>query len=345
MFGLIIGGIIALFRLWFLTANDQTVSYSEVIKPTLPFSVSIIVQQSSDPADLNGLSNDPVVSKFLTPNLQSQTSLGSGILINKDGWVATNAHVIQNTANIIVKMADNKLVEVNRVLIDPESDIAVLKTDLISSMAPPIAPIVNEQVGDIVFSIGNPFGIGQSVSMGIISAQRRIQPGLKALNDFIQTDAAINPGNSGGPLVNFKGQIIGMNTAIYSSSGGSQGIGFAIPFDFVMEIANQLINQGEIQRGFLGIDAEPALVSNAGNLPSVQGLKVLSVQTNSPAEKAGIKQNDVIINLAGTQIPNRAEAARLISRLMPGKKLEITLIRDGRQLVMEVILTSRSDKN
>ncbi|MEJ2045393.1 MAG: trypsin-like peptidase domain-containing protein [Reinekea sp.] len=347
LLGLIIGGVYVLCRWWPVDTNVDRPSliqnsYKDAIQRALPFNVSIISYQTENTDTIEKIANDPVFSKYFIPNHQPHTTLGSGIIFSQDGWIVTNAHVIQNTEKIVVQTADNQLTSVTQILIDPESDIAVLKTELSSSLPAPIAPPMQEEIGDIVFSLGNPFGIGQSVSMGIISAQRRQQPGLTSINDFIQTDAAINPGNSGGALINGAGEIIGMNTAIFTSSGGSQGIGFAIPFDVVATVAQQLMKQGAIQRGFLGIDVQPVPIPEqlTTNSPT-QGLYVTSVRMPSPAEEAGIRAGDIIIELANTPVSSRTEAARLISQLMPGKMLEIALIRDNNIIKLEATLSEK----
>ena len=228
-------------------------SYAEIIEPILPFTVSILTSRQIA-QDTNSLANDPYFSKFIQPEQSQQSSLGSGIILNRQGQVVTNAHVIKFADEIIVMTNNGELAQVTSVLVDPETDIAVLDTNLLIDRDLPIQTNRQDRVGDLVFTIGNPFGIGQSVSMGVISATGRQQPGLTQLTDFIQTDAAINPGNSGGALINASGYVIGMNTAIFSSTGGSQGIGFAIPFSQVVSVAQELSQTGKVTRGYLGID-------------------------------------------------------------------------------------------
>jgi S1-C subfamily serine protease len=346
--GLIIGCLFILFQLWDkktvnLALEPTQFSYADIIEPILPFTVSILTNKNARPLS-NALTTDPYFSKFLQNEPVPQTSLGSGIVLNTTGDIVTNAHVVNDASEILIMTHLGQLARVSQVLVDPETDIALLRTDLRLSNNLPVKTDNSYRVGDIVFTIGNPFGIGQSVSMGVISAKGRQQPGLTRLTDFIQTDAAINPGNSGGALVDANGQTIGMNTAIFSSSGGSQGIGFAIPINTVLDVANELSNKGKVTRGYLGIDVEelsPIEAEKLGLPSPSSGLKVVSVQQGSPAETAGINSGDLLIEINGTKLTTRTQAARIISQLMPGKRTDIKIERFGERINLIATLTVR----
>jgi len=247
--GLVVGGLVVLWPPFSskpeLTTTELVptpVSYADVIARAQLSVVSIYsnsrVQRPSHP-----LLDDPFFSQFLPQQPQHQTSLGSGIVLDDQGHILTNAHVIAQGEQIIVEATDDTSYEARLVGLDPDSDLAVLKIDA-RTQAIDVNTDYRARVGDLVFAIGNPFGVGQTVSMGIISATGRHQPGLTRFADFIQTDAAINPGNSGGALINAYGKLVGINTAIFSNSGGFQGIGFAIPYAHALDIARQLIEQG-----------------------------------------------------------------------------------------------------
>jgi len=344
--GLIVGFLFVAQRLWFNTTPKVTStsagSYADIIEPVLPFTVSIFTNRKASTSS-NDLSKDPYFSKYFNKDSQNQTSLGSGIILNQNGIVVTNAHVVRGAENIIITTHQGESASVTGILIDPESDIAVLETNLKLSADLPFNTDQADRVGDLVFTIGNPFGIGQSVSMGVISATGRQQPGLTTLTDFIQTDAAINPGNSGGALINAQGEVIGMNTAIFSSTGGSQGIGFAIPFVHVKSVADELSQNGLVTRGYLGIDVAELTPTEKENLSLTKsGLKIISVKSDSPAEKAGILPGDILLAINSLELSSRTEAARLITQLMPGKETTIQLLRNGKTLALSAILSQRN---
>jgi len=325
------------------TPGTSTVrgSYADILEPVLPYAVSILTNRKPDTVT-GDLANDPYFSKYFD-RAQQQTTLGSGIVFSKTGLVVTNAHVVRGADNIIILTHLGGRASVIRTLIDPETDIAVLETDLRLSDDFPMGQDSPVRVGDIVFTIGNPFGIGQSVSMGVISATGRQQLGLTNLTDFIQTDAAINPGNSGGPLVNARGEVIGMNSAIFSSTGGSQGIGFAIPFSHVKAVADELSQHGLVSRGYLGIDvAELTPTQKASLTLAPGGLSIVSVKDDSPAADSDIRSGDLLLSIDGMPLSTRTEAVRLISRLMPGKSVSIGLVRAGVSLEKRVFLSQRN---
>ncbi|WP_320827384.1 S1C family serine protease [Reinekea sp.] len=352
LIGALAGLLLVLWPLWSdRTPPDSNLirgSFADILEPVLPYAVSILTNRQSDevPSDL---ANDPYFSKYFDQTqrsfdqAQQQTTLGSGIVFSKTGLVVTNAHVVRGADNIIILTHLGDRASVIRTLIDPETDIAVLETDLRLSADLPMSLDRPVRVGDIAFTIGNPFGIGQSVSMGVISATGRQQPGLTTLTDFIQTDAAINPGNSGGPLVNARGEVIGMNTAIFSSTGGSQGIGFAIPFSHVQAVADELSKNGLVSRGYLGIDVAELTPNQQASLALAPGgLSIVSVKAGSPAADSDIRIGDILLTIDGLPLSTRTEAVRLISQLMPGKGVAIGLVRDGIAVERRVFLSQRN---
>lgn len=335
--GLFLGTAYLLFNAVSKNSHNPPVNaggYAESLAQVLPFSVSIITYQETDPSE-NPLAQDPLLSQYFQGGEPNRTNLGSGIVLNRSGDVVTNAHVIKGADNILIQTQDDQMVTVLQVFVDPETDIALLQTNLTANKAIPLADHP-PRIGDIVFSVGNPFGVGQSVSMGIVSATGRAQPGLTQLTDFIQTDAAINPGNSGGPLVNAQGQVIGMNSALFSATGGNQGIGFAIPIGNVLDIASELAEKGSIERGYLGIDVR---LSSNGSQDGV--LSIVSIDASSPAEQAGLQVGDELLSINGIDLINRRQAARLISQMMPGKQTDIQVQRGEHTLTLSARLGQR----
>ncbi|MET0067375.1 MAG: trypsin-like peptidase domain-containing protein [Candidatus Thiodiazotropha sp.] len=254
------------------------------------------------------------------------TSLGSGVIISDKGYVLTNHHVIEGADEIKVVLANGQSVDVSVVGSDAESDVAVLKIDSSTPLsAIPIGHSGTQQVGDVVLAIGNPFGVGQTVTMGIISATGRSHLGISTFENFIQTDAAINPGNSGGALVNARGELIGINTAIFSKTGGSHGIGFAIPFDLAEGIMSQLIDTGRVVRGWIGIQGQDMTdkLAEAFGLQIDTGILVTGVMEDGPANKAGLRPGDVITKVDTTEVSNSQDLMQRIAGQPPGSRIEI----------------------
>jgi S1-C subfamily serine protease len=342
LIGLAIG---LLYYLFFLPKNVQQSarnlpalhSYANAIESITPFSVSILSNSTSTAAMPF---TDEIIQKYLTEEASAQTNLGSGIILNQSGDIVTNAHVLGSARDIIVVTSNNQVAQVQEIFIDPETDIALLKTNLKTSQDLPISRGRAIRTGDLVFTIGNPFGIGQSVSMGIVSATGRSQPGLTQLTDFIQTDAAINPGNSGGILMNSFGEVIGMNSAIFSSTGGYQGIGFAIPMAQVLSVVEELQLSGTVTRGYLGIDVSELSVStDLAQWPI--GLEIISIAQNSPAALSGLKTGDLLLAINGNPIISRNKTAREISRLMPGKTTDVRILRGKKIERYDIVLGVR----
>ena len=262
-----------------------------------------------------------------------ENSLGSGVIINTDGYVLTNNHVIQGADAIQVSLKDGRSSTAKVIGTDPETDIALLKIDLDQLPVIDIGDSEKLEIGDVVLAIGNPFGVGQTVTMGIVSATGRTQLGINTFENFIQTDAAINPGNSGGALVDAYGRLIGINTAIFSHSGGSQGVGFAIPSKMAKNIMEQLIKHGHAVRGWIGFEghALTAKLAESLQLDSHGGLIITAIVRNSPAHKAGLEPGDIITGIDGDKLENGHDALAVITGKRPGEKVSLLVKRDGRE--------------
>lgn len=263
-------------------------------------------------------------------------SLGSGFIISKDGYILTNNHVVENAEEIIVKLSDEREFKGEIIGRDSKTDIALIKIKDHDEL--PVVRLGNSdalEVGEWVIAIGNPFGVGQTVTAGIVSAKGRTI-GAGPYDDFIQTDASINPGNSGGPLFNIKGEVVGINTAIYSPSGGNVGIGFSIPINLVKSFLPQLKKEGKVTRGWLGVMIQPITkeLAQSFNLDSSEGALVGDVMKDSPAQKAGIKRGDVIIEFNGEKIGKMKELPAIVAATPVGKKVKVKILRDGREKVL-----------
>ena len=282
--------------------------------------------------------NDPLFERFFgVPRQQRERrtqGLGSGVVFDaKRGYIVTNSHVIENADDIRVTLKDGRSFKASLIGADPDADIAVIKIDADNLKSIPLSSTDEVRVGDFVVAIGNPFGLQQTVTSGIVSALGRSGLGIESYEDFIQTDASINPGNSGGALVNLKGELVGINTAILGPNGGNIGIGFAIPINMVQSITAQLIEHGEVRRGRLGIgiqDLTPEL-AKAFNSNARQGAVVSQVEEQSPAEAAGIQVGDVIVAVNGKEVDGASELRNAIGLLRAGTKVKLSLLRDGRR--------------
>jgi Do/DeqQ family serine protease len=298
----------------------------------------------------NPLFQNPRFHKSFGPSQKSQTehfwAIGSGVIIDAaHGYVVTNNHVVENAQRIQVTLSDRRQREVKLVGTDPQSDIAILKINAGDLKGIPFGTSKDLQVGDYVAAIGDPFGIGQTATLGIVSALGRTDLGLDSYEDFIQTDAAINPGNSGGALVNTAGQLVGMNTAIFSESGDNVGVGFAIPVDMIRTIAGELIRSGKVSRGSLGVviqDLTPAIARAMGSNISA-GALVSQVKPSSPAAKAGTKSEDVITRMNGIVIASSNDLRNAISQEPPGAVVHLALLRNDRELTASVKLVASQE--
>lgn len=287
--------------------------------------------------------DDPLFRRFFGepgPQKRKVTNLGSGVIATPDGYILTNNHVIEGAEDIIVKLSDGKEYKGRPVGMDSRTDIAIIKINENNLPTVPWGDSDKLRVGEVVLAIGNPYGLSQTITMGIISALGRSGIGITDYEDFIQTDAAINPGNSGGALVNIKGELIGINTAIFSTSGGYQGIGFAIPSNMVKNVMDSIINQGRVVRGWLGVQIQPLtleLVKQLG-LKDESGVLLVDVVEGGPAEKGGLKRYDVIVEYDGKKTDNPFHFKNMVAATRPGKTVEIKIIRNGNLLTAKVTI-------
>lgn len=297
---------------------------------------------------LHPLFDDPLFRQFfgkgnVPKRKRMQSSLGSGVIISADGYVLTNNHVIAKADEIVVALQDGRESFAKVVGTDPETDLAVLKVELAELPVITLASSDNVAVGDVVLAIGNPFGVGQTVTMGIVSATGRNQLGLTTFEDFIQTDAAINPGNSGGALINAYGNLIGINTAIFSKSGGSQGIGFAIPSELANQIMLEIIEYGAVVRGWLGIEVQPltpALAKSFG-LDKAIGVLVAGINRNGPAHMAGLQPGDILLQVDDQPVLNGRQVMNQITQTKPGSTIAIDILRQGELKQIEALVAKR----
>jgi serine protease Do len=278
---------------------------------------------------------------------------GSGVIIERNGryYVITNWHVFRSAPldGIRIGLADHRVLHPQRILLDEETDVGVLPIDAPDLIAAPLGDSDRMEIGDFVLAVGSPFGLSHSVTFGIISARGRhdleLSDATVRFQDFLQTDAAINPGNSGGPLCNLRGQVIGINTAIASNSGGNEGIGFSIPIKLFMAVARQLIDTGKVTRAFLGVTLDgkfgPAMATELG-MAHVAGTRVTSVAAGGPAEAAGIRAGDVILKLDGTSIDDDAHLVNLVGLIEAGKKVSLEIYRDGKTIILTPVVADRS---
>ena len=284
----------------------------------------------------NPLLQDPIFRRFF--NLQQQPveretqATGSGVIVDAaQGYVMTNAHVVENASSIEVTTKDNRRLTAKLIGRDPDTDIAVLQIPASGLTAVPIGDSDRLQVGDFVLAIGNPFGLGQTVTSGIISALGRSGLGIEGYEDFIQTDASINPGNSGGPLVDLQGRVVGINTAILAPGGGNIGIGFAVPINMARQVMDQLVNYGEIKRGRIGVaiqDLTPDLAQALGTRHT-QGAVIARVEPGSPAERAGLRTNDLVVAINGAPMRSGTELRNRVGLSRIGDEVELTVERGG----------------
>lgn len=293
----------------------------------------------------NPLLNDPFFRRFFDipdqPRERQTQSLGSGVVIDAEqGYVLTNHHVIDKAEQIRVMLSDGRSFEAELIGADPESDVAVVRIPPERLTALPLADSDALQVGDFVVAIGNPFGLGQTVTSGIVSALGRTGLGIEGYEDFIQTDASINPGNSGGALVNLRGELVGLNTAIIAPGGGNVGIGFAIPINMAHEIMTQLVAHGEVSRGQLGITAQDLTpeLAQAFGLKQQRGTVVAAVAKDSPAERAGVRVGDVIVGVNGRRVESAADVRNRIGLLRVGERVALEMLRNGAQKRIEAVI-------
>lgn len=347
------------------SAKELSSAFSTAAKAAMPAVVSIKVEKAVEVIPMEfgsargfndpfGLFDDDFLRRFFgdrlppqqqTPRKYREQGQGSGFIISKDGYILTNNHVVGDVDKITVELNDGRKFE-NAKLIgtDPDSEVALVKIDGNDFPVLPMGDSNKIEIGDWVIAIGNPFGLNETVTVGVISAVGRSNVHIAAYEDFIQTDAAINPGNSGGPLINLDGQVIGINTAIFSQSGGYMGIGFAIPIDMARAIEEQLKKQGRVIRGYLGILGQDITKDMADllQLKDSQGVIVAHVENGSPAEKGGLKSHDILLQMNGKKIESYDSLRHEIAMLPPGNKVKFMVMRDGKVSDVVVTLTERS---
>jgi serine protease DegS len=313
------------------------VSYAEAVSTAAPSVVNLyttkVINKPNHP-----LFEDPQFRRFFGDNSPKQkrmeSSLGSGVIMSPEGYILTNNHVTSGADQIVVALKDGRETLARVIGSDPETDLAVLKIDLKKLPSITVGRSDNIRIGDVALAIGNPFGVGQTVTMGIISATGRNQLGLNNYEDFIQTDAAINPGNSGGALVDANGNLTGINTAIFSKSGGSQGIGFAIPVKLAMEVMKSIIEHGQVIRGWLGIEVQPLSqeLAESFGLSGRPGIVVAGIFRDGPAQKAGLQLGDVILSIDGEPAGDGRRSMNQVARIKPTDKVTIEVMRNGKEL-------------
>jgi serine protease DegQ len=294
--------------------------------------------------------NDPLFRRFFGDQFgeprgqgQEQVGLGSGVIVSPEGYVLTNHHVIETAEQIEVALADGRRAQARVVGTDPETDLAVLRIRLDNLPVIRFGKPAEMRVGDTVLAIGNPFGVGLTVTQGIVSAVGRKQLRLSTFENFIQTDAAINPGNSGGALVDANGNLIGINTAIYSRSGGSMGIGFAISADMAKDVMESLIRSGRVSRGFIGVELQDvnADIAESFQLPSAEGSIIAGVVRGGPADRGGMKVGDVVVGVNAEKVRNQADLLSNVAAIAPGNKATFKVIRQGKPAELEITVAER----
>ena len=331
-------------------------SYHEAVKRSMPAVVNIFTSKASaKPKTRKGgspNSADPLFKFFFgdqPPEEEPSSSLGSGVLVSPEGYILTNHHVISDADDIDVALSDGRKVKAKVIGSDPETDIAVLKIEAKKLPTPiTLGKVESVHVGDVVLAIGNPFGVGQTVTSGIVSALGRDHVGINTFENFIQTDAAINPGNSGGALIDTRGNLIGINTAIYSNNGGSMGIGFAIPINLAKQVMESILANGSVTRGWIGVEPqnlskEPS--ESLGLPANTEGVLISGVLENGPAARGGIKPGDVLIAVNGNPIKDVRSLLNQIAQISPGNVAKLTILRKGKEMELTAQTGERPKAN
>ncbi|HEY9447920.1 MAG TPA: Do family serine endopeptidase [Burkholderiales bacterium] len=329
-------------------AARRTTSFSEGAHKAMPAVVNVYttkaVKQQRQP-----FMDDPVFRYFFGEQFESRaqrsTNLGSGVIVSEQGYILTNSHVVEAADEIEVALADTRRAKARIVGTDPDTDLAVLKIDLPKLPAITFGQSENVRVGDVVLAIGNPFGVGQTVTLGIVSALGRSHLGINTFENFIQTDAAINPGNSGGALVDVNGNLIGVNTAIYSRTpgGASLGIGFAIPVSTTRQVLEQIVQNGAVTRGWMGVGVQDMTreLAESFKLPDIRGALITEVFRGTPADKAGLKVGDILVGVEGKSVADSAAMLNLIAELTPGAQAKLKVVRNQQEMELNAIIGRR----
>lgn len=338
------------FTLLFAAASNAGVSsYADAVSAATPSVVNIYTTQMVEQQPAMQQYGDSQFFRDLfrgmSPRMEqrAQESLGSGVIVNKDGYILTNAHVVRGASSIKVSLFDGRSAQAKIIGVDSGSDLAVLKINL-DKLKPVSMGNSNQlRAGDVVLAIGNPFGLNQSVTIGIVSATGRQSLGINQFEDFIQTDAAINPGNSGGALITADGKLIGINSAIYSSSGGNNGIGFAVPINLAEDIMQQLIATGKVSRGWLGVQIQSIDLNRARNYGYSYngGVAIIAVVPNSPASTAGVMQGDIVLKLDGKSVKDSAAFFQRVAAIKPNNSIPVIVLRSGREKELSIKVGER----
>ena len=333
------------------TISQNPGSLAEAAKVSSPAVVNIFTSKATKkkPSKKGAPhQNEPWFQFFFgdqAPNEEPSSSLGSGVIVSPQGIILTNHHVIEGADEIEVAFADGRKRNAKLIGSDPETDIAVLKIDATDLPSPiTLGKMESVQVGDVVLAIGNPFGVGQTVTSGIVSALGRNQLGINTFENFIQTDAAINPGNSGGALVDTKGNLIGINSAIYSRSGGNMGIGFAIPINTAKQVMESILTSGSVTRGWIGVEPQNLSkeLAESLNLPKdINGVLISGVLEGGPADKAGMKPGDVLTQVNGQKVNDVVTLLNHIAQTNPGDEAKVDLLRKGKEMSLKVQVSKR----
>ncbi len=330
--------------------SNEILSFNHAIKDSIQSVVNISIKvHSKSNVQRDRVFKDPLFERFFgeqyrrqMPQERMKRALGSGVILSKDGYIVTNNHVVSDADEITVTLhGDDKEYSAKLVGTDKGSDLAVIKIDAKNLKPIMLAHAKDIRLGDVVFAIGNPFGIGETVTQGIVSALNKHSMGINQYENFIQTDASINPGNSGGALVDSRGALIGINSAIISRSGGNNGIGFTIPVDMVRNVVMKLITTGKVERGYMGVSISEVTQKLQALYSHKKGAVITNIEEKSAAHNAGIKRGDLIFKVADKTITSPLELQRIIASFMPNEKIIISLERDGKVLELPLILASR----
>ncbi len=323
-------------------------SYANAAEKAMPAVVNVFSSKDGshppDPRD-----KDPLFRYFFgdrnarKPQEEAPANLGSGVIVSPEGYILTNQHVVEGADQIEIALADGRTATAQMIGADPETDLAVLKVNMTNLPTITLGRVEQARVGDIVLAIGNPFGVGQTVTMGIISALGRNHLGINTFENFIQTDAAINPGNSGGALVDANGNLLGVNTAIYSRSGGSLGIGFAIPVSTARNVLESIITTGTVTRGWIGVEPQDMTseIAESFGFDQSQGAIVAGVLQGGPADQAGIKPGDILLSVNDETISDTTKLLNVVAQIKPKTSVKVHLIRKGKTLNINVIIGKR----
>ena len=322
------------------------VSLSPAAKKAMPSVVNIFTSKDVK-VPRHPFMDDPLFKRFFGDQLdvdtQHSSSLGSGVIVGPEGYILTNHHVVEAADEIELALADGRKAPAKVVGTDPETDLAVLKVDLSGLPAVTFGNPDKLSVGDVVLAIGNPFGVGQTVTMGIVSALGRSHLGISTFENFIQTDAAINPGNSGGALVDASGNLVGINSAIYSRSGGSLGIGFAIPANLAKQVMEQIVRTGAVTRGWIGVEVQDlsAELAESFKLSNIHGTLIAGVLRGGPADRAGIKPGDILVAVESREVLDSTSMLNLVAALEPGKQAMLKILRNRNEMSVKVSVGKR----